>query len=166
MFDTLSRYLLGIPGQPSRTALRFVLTPAIDRLSTQALTSSGLAINAAGAAFAKTGAAAFYATAGGKLVTLAPGTAMPALTGVAIPAGFFGVVCFFVDSGGVLTMAGGTPTASLAGALWPTFPLGKALVGALVITGVGAFIGGTTALDAATTVYLSPAGAFDPTALV
>jgi len=166
MLDTMTRYLMGIPDQTSRNTLRFVLTPAIDRLSSQALTSSGLAINGAGAAFAKTGAAAFFATAGGKLVTLAPGTAMPPLTGVVIPAGSFGIVCFFVDSGGNLTAAGGTPAAALSGATWPAFPRGEALVGALVITGGSTFIGGTTALDAATTVYLAPSGAFDPTATV
>lgn len=165
MFDTMTRFLAGVPDQETRQALRRIVGPPLDRLSSQALTAAGLAINGAGAVFAKTGGAAFFATAGGKLVTLAAGTALPALTGVAIPAGFFGVVCFFVDAGGVLTMAGGNPAASLSGAGWPQFPPGQALVGALVITGGGVFTGGTTALDAATTVYLSPVGAFDPTAL-
>jgi len=36
----------------------------------------------------------------------------------------------------------------------------------LVITNAGAFTGGTTALDTATTVYISPTGPFDPTVLL
>lgn len=166
MLDTMTRFLAAIPDVAARTALRRVLGAAIDRLSSQPLISAGLVINAAGAAFAKTGPVAFYASVTGKLVTLPAGTALPALTGVAIPAGFFGIVAFFVDSAGGLSMTAGTPATMLSGAAWPDFPPGKALIGALLITGPGAFTGGTTALDAGTTAYLSPVGAFDPSALV
>jgi hypothetical protein len=41
-------------------------------------------------------------------------------------------------------------------------PEGKALVGYLIVTHASAFTGGTTALDAATTNYVSPVGPFDP----
>ena len=41
----------------------------------------------------------------------------------------------------------------------------KALIGFLLITHSSTFTGGTTALDTATTVYVSPIGAFDPTIL-
>ncbi len=166
MFDTMSRYLVNVSTPGTRGAIRAICTPSINALSSQALTSSGLVINGAGAAFAKTGAAPFYATAAGKLVTLAAGTAMPALTGVAIPAGSFCTVCFFVDSAGTLTMLQGNAGATMLAAGWPQFPVGKALVGFLSITSGSAFVGGTTALDAATTVYLSPIGGFDPTAIV
>ena len=41
-------------------------------------------------------------------------------------------------------------------------PVNVALVGILVITHSATFTGGTTALDVATTVYLSPIGSVDP----
>ncbi len=166
MQDTLPRSLIGVSDQLTKRAVREPLETLIDRYSSQALASAGLVINAAGALFAKIGATAFYATVQGKLVTLAAGAAMPALTGVAIPAGNFANVCFFVDSAGTVTMAAGTPGATLGAATWPPFPRGKALVGFLIITSASPFVGGTTPLDTATTVYVSPVGAFDPTALV
>jgi hypothetical protein len=166
MLDTMTRYMAGVPGAPTNRALTPILTPLADRYSTQPLTSAGLVINGAGAAFAKIGAADFYASVLGDLVKIVAGTAMPALTGIAAPAGGFNVACFFVDNGGVVTVAGGTPAATLQGVNWPQFPKGKALIGFLIITNAGAFVGGTTALDTATTVYVSPAGPFDPTVLV
>ena len=166
MLDTMTRYLVGIPDQNERIALRRILTAAIDRLSSQPLTTAGLVISGAGLTVAKIGVAAFYATAMGSLVTIAGGTVLPALTGIATLAGGFNVACFFVDSGGVVTVLGGNQALTLAAVGWPQFPVGKALVGFLIISGAGAFTGGTTALDAATTVYVSPSGGFDPTALV
>jgi hypothetical protein len=166
MRDTMTRYLAGVTIGPWQTALRYCIRPLIDRLSTHPLSSAGLAINGAGATFAKIGAAPFYVCVKGKLLVIPAGTAMPALTGVAIPAGQYNVACYFVDSGGLLTMAAGTPASTLASVKFPEFPVGKALIGVLVITNAGAFVGGTTPLDTATTVYLSPMGGFDPTALV
>jgi Lhr-like helicase len=54
----------------------------------------------------------------------------------------------------------------LAGVKFPEFPEGKTLVGFLIITHSSTFTGGTTALDTATTVYVSPVGAFDPNILL
>lgn len=166
MLDTMTRYLAGITETQCRTALRRVLRPLVDRCSSQPLTSAGLVINAASAAFAKIGAADFYACVTGILVKIAAGTALPALTGVNIAAGAFNVVCYFVDAAGVVTIAAGTQGATLGGVVFPQPPDGKAMVGFLIITGAGAFVGGTTALDVGTTVYVSPLGAFDPTVLV
>jgi hypothetical protein len=90
---------------------------------------------------------------------------MPALTGINAGAGKFQVACFFIDSAGVVTALGGTQGATVGGVVFPEFPKNKALVGFLIITYASAFTGGTTALDTATTVYVSPLGAFDPTAL-
>lgn len=166
MLDTMTRNLTAVTDLRFRTPLRRILRPLCDRYSSQPLTSAGLVINAGGAAFAKIGAADFYAVANGSLVKLAAGTALPALTGINIGAGAFGVACFFVDSAGVVTVAGGTPGATLGAVVFPEPPNGKALVGFLIITNATAFTGGTTALDAATTVFISPTGAFDATVLV
>jgi hypothetical protein len=166
MLDTMTRHLAGITDASSRSALRRVLKPLVNQYSSQPLTSAGLVINGAGAAFPKIGAADFYASVTGILVKIAAGTAMPALTGIVITAAFFNVVCFFVDSAGNLTAAAGTQAATLGGVLFPQPPDGKALVGFLIITNAATFTGGTTALDAGTTVYVSPLGPFDPTVLV
>lgn len=165
MIDTLARYLAGFTNSQYQQAVRPPMRAVIDRLSTQALTSSGLVINAGGAAFPKIGAAAFFACVKGKLVTIAAGTAMPALTGVAVSAGYFNVVCFLVDVNGNMTAAAGNQAATLAGVGWPPNVEGNALIGFLIITYASPFVGGTTPLDTATTVYVSPLGAFDPTAL-
>jgi hypothetical protein len=154
MLDTMTRHLAGITDASSRSALRRVLKPLVNQYSSQPLTSAGLVINGAGAAFPKIGAADFYASVTGILVKIAAGTAMPALTGIVITAAFFNVVCFFVDSAGNLTAAAGTQAATLGGVLF------------LIITNAATFTGGTTALDAGTTVYVSPLGPFDPTVLV
>jgi len=166
MIDTMTRYLAAMGDVKWRWNLRKILLPLCDGMSTQALTSAGLVINGAGAAFAKIGAADFYAIVQGVLVKVAAGTAMPALTGITAPAGGFNVACFYVDSAGVVTAAGGTPAATLTGVLFPQPPQGKALIGFLIITNAGAFVGGTTALDTATTVYVSTLGQLDPSVLV
>lgn len=168
MNDTMTRYLAGLSNIADGMTLRPFLLPMVDRYSSQPITSAGLVINAGGAAFPKIGAADFYACVQGVLVKIAAGTAMPALTGINAPAGGFNVACFFVDGAGVVTALGGTPAATLGAVRFPQFPVGKALVGYLIITNAGAFTGGTTALDTATTVYVSPigGGAFDPSVLV
>lgn len=166
MNDTLTRYLEGIGEVRWRRAVRVPLVTLVDRYSTQPLTTAGLVIKAGGSALAKTGAADFYASVGGVLVKIAASTDMPALTGISNTAAFFNVACFFVDSAGTVTVAGGTQAATLGAVVFPPFPEKKALVGFLIITYASAFVGGTTPLDTATTVYVSPLGPFDPSALI
>lgn len=165
MLDTMTRFLEAVMPTKTRYNLRRIFYPLVDRLSSQPLTSAGLVIHGAGSTLAKTGSADFYASVKGSLVTIAASTDMPALTGVNISAGDFNVVCFYVDSAGTVTALAGTQAATLGGVLFPTPPAGQALVGFLIITYASAFVGGTTALDTATTVYVSPLGGFDPTAL-
>jgi hypothetical protein len=166
MLDTISRYLEGLANPKDQYFLQRPLQAMGDRYSSQPLNSAGLVIHGAASALAKTGASDFYATAQGVLVKIAASTDMPALTGINFSAGQFTVACFFIDSAGVVTVAGGTPGATLGAVKWPQFPVGKALVGFLIITYASAFTGGTTALDTATTVYVSPLGPFDPTVLI
>jgi len=97
------------------------------------------------------------------LVTIAGSTDMPSLAGINISAGAYNVACFFVDSAGATTVLAGTQGATLAAVQFPQFPVNKALIGFLIITYASAFTGNTTPLDTATTVYVSPLGAFDPT---
>ena len=166
MHDTMTRYLSGFANVSDAYALSFVSTPLVDRYSSQPLTSAGLLIHGAGSTVAKTGTSDFYASVKGTLVKIAASTDMPALTGINISAGDYNVACFFVDSAGTVTAYGGTQGATLGAVVFPPFPQGKALVGFLIITYASAFTGGTTALDTATTVYVSPLGPFDPSVLV
>jgi hypothetical protein len=155
-----------------RATLRKILEPICDRTSTQMLTAAGLLVGTVSAATAKTGAAICYACLGGmngspsSLVAIAAGTAMPALTGFNLTAGQYGICCFFVNSAGVLSIAAGTPGATLGAATFPQMSKQQALVGFIVVTYASAFTGGTTALSTATTLYFSPTGAFDPTVLI
>jgi hypothetical protein len=166
MLDTISRYTQSLSNVQDAYALMRVLSPLGDRYSSQPLTSAGLVIKAGGGVLAKTGAADFYATAAGVLVKIAAATDMPSLTGINMLAGNFNAVCFFVDSAGAVTVAAGTQAATLGAVVFPQFPAKKALVGFLIITYASAFTGGTTALDTATTVYVSPLGPFDPSVLI
>jgi hypothetical protein len=166
MLDTMTRCLAGVTEVRFRNALRKILRPLVDRYSSQPLTSAGLVISAGAAATAKIGAADFYAVASGVLVKVAAATVLPALTGIVITAAFFNVVCFYVDSAAVVTVAAGTQAATVGGVVFPQPPDSKALIGFLIITNASTFTGGTTALDTATTVYVSPLGPFDPTVLV
>lgn len=163
MNDTLTRYLEGLSDQRTARALRYVLETLVDRYSSQPLTSAGLLVNTA---TAKIGTSDFYACVNGIPVKIAASTTMPALTGINIPATYFGIVAFFVSSAGTITVAAGTPGASLAAATFPKFPKQNALIGFLIITYASAFTGGTTGLATATTVYVSPVGPFDPSALI
>jgi hypothetical protein len=165
MLDTMKRYLAGIASERDRRNIRASIEPTIDRMSSQPLTSAGLAISSGGAATAKTGASDFYATANGVLVKIAASTTMPALVGT-ITAAKFNVFCFFVDAAAVVTVGIGTEGATLGAVKFPQLPKNKALVGFLIVTYASTFTGGTTPLDTATTVYVSPLGAFDPTILV
>ncbi len=166
MYDTMTRWLEGVHPQKSQWNLRKIFLPTIDRLSSQPLTSAGLLVSGTGSGVtAKIGAADFYASVAGRLVTIAAGTDMPALTGINMTAAYFNVVCFYVDGASVVTALGGTQAAALGGVIFPEPPMNKALVGFLIITYASAFTGGTTGLATATTVYVSPLGPFDPTAL-
>lgn len=166
ILGTLIQLLAPIGAAADRQAAQNAIGPLADRYSSCALNSAGLAIKAGGSALAKTGSSDFYAVVNGTTVKIAASTDMPALTGIDITAGYFNVVCFFVDAAGTLTAVAGTQGATLGAVKWPTFPPQKALVGALIITYASAFTGGTTPLDTATTVYLSPTGPFDPNALL
>lgn len=165
MRDTVIRYLSGITDIKVRRCVHTPMFYLADRYSSQPLRTAGLVIKAGGGTLTKIGAADYYGVAQGVLVTIAAATDMPALTGLVITAAKFNVACFFVDSASVVTVAFGTEGAAIANIAWPQFPAGKALVGFLVITNASTFTGGTTALDTATTVYVSPVGPFDPTVL-
>jgi hypothetical protein len=165
MRDTIVRYLQGVASETDRRSVRVPVESIGDRLSSQPLTSAGLVIKAGGSAVAKTGGSDFYASANGVLVKIAASTDMPALTGCNIAAGGFNVACFVVDSAGVVTMLPGAQGTTLAKVVFPQLGKNKALVGFLIITYASAFTGGTTPLDTATTVYVSPLGAFDATIL-
>lgn len=165
MQNRIGQYLAKIGAGNDREAISPVLQAIAAEHNTQALNSAGLVIKAGGGTLAKIGASDFYAIVGGKLVKIAAGTDMPALTGLNISAGKFNVVCFFVDASGTVTARLGTEGGAIGTVTFPDFPIDRALVGFLLITYASAFTGGTTALDTATTVYLSPVGAIDPTLL-
>lgn len=165
MQNTIMQCLQLVGSGNDRRALSQLLEPVVGELNTQAVASAGLVIKAGASTLAKTGASAFYASVGGRLLTIAAATDMPALTGLVITANSFNVACFFVNSSGTVSVRFGTEGVALGRVKFPDFPLGQALVGFLIITHSSTFTGGTTALDTATTVYVSPTGAFDPTIL-
>jgi len=165
MLNTFLQHLGLISAGRDRQALQPIAEAIAREFNTVAVTTAGLVIKAGTSALAKTGSAAFYATVGGRLVTIAGSTDMPALTGLNISANAFNVACFFIDAAGTVTVRFGTEGTAIGRVKFPDFPLDRALVGFLLITHSSAFTGGTTALDTATTVYVSPIGAFDPTIL-
>jgi len=162
MNDTITRWLAGIGAQRDRSSIAAVVNPIADRVSTQGLSISTIVANTA---TAKTGAADSYFLVKGRLVLVAAATTGGALVGN-IALSKINVYCFFVDGAGVITNAMGTEATLIGDVLFPPFPQGKALVGYLIITYASAFTGGTTPLDTATTVYVSPVGPFDPSVLV
>lgn len=164
MYDTLSRYLNNIGSTSDRIALKQLLAPLFDRMSSQTTSTAGLVISL-NTTTSKTGATPYQGTANGVSVTIAAGVDMPALVG-SITANSFNVFCYFIDTSSVVTVAMGQEGITLANVKFPQFPLGKALVGYLIVTYASPFIGGTTVLSTATTTYVSPVGAFDPTVLV
>lgn len=166
MTATVQQWLEQVAVGRTRFALLEILGSMADRFSSCATSSAGLAIKAGGSTLAKTGSAVTNLNANGIPVAIAASTDMPALTGIDITAAYFRIVCFFIDSASAVTVAAGAEGATLAACTWPPFPAGKALVGFLTITHSGAFTGGTTPLDTATTTYNSPTGAWDPSVLV
>lgn len=171
MNDTLTRWLVDVPGGLLRNILRNLLSPILDGYSTQTKTSAGLVIKAGSSTLIKTGAAITYGVVKGKLFSVGAATDMPALVGTVTNAKF-NVFCFFQDAAGTRTVAMGVEGATLAAVKFPPFPAGKALIGFAIInpTGTGDFVGGTTALDDGTVtpgaVYVNSIGPFDPTALL
>lgn len=161
MDASVSQFLAGVPGDRLQNALRRIFFPIADRMSSQATSSAGLLIKAGGGVLAKTGSVAFQGVANGVPVTIAASTDMPALVGT-ITAASFNVFCFFIDSASVVTVAMGIEGTTLAKVKFPPFPQGKCLVGYLIVTYASTFTGNSTALDTATTNYVSPVGAFDP----
>ena len=166
MFSTVTQFLSGMSADKDRNAVFQVASPLADRYNSVATSTAGLVITGtAGTKVPKIGAVAFQGVASGVPVTIAAGTDMPALSG-SITAGSFNIFCFFIDSASVVTSAMGTEGTTLAAVKFPKFPTGKALVGYITVTYASAFVGGTTSLGTATTVYISPTGAFDPSVLI
>lgn len=166
MLGTIRQWLEGVAGETTRKAIRVPLDAIGSRLSCQALNSAALEINAGGGFVPQIGSSTtFRALVQGHLVTIAAGTDMPAFT-TAITAASFNVVCFFVDGAGTVTSLSGVEGTTAALVKFPNFPTDKALIGFILITYASAFTGGSTALDTATTVYVSPVGAVDPSIVV
>jgi hypothetical protein len=171
MKGTISQLLAGLANKTDGGFLRTVLGAIGDRYASQSLSSAGLVIKAGSSAIVKTGASAYYGIANGRLVTKAAATDMAALSGTVTNARF-NVYAFFIDQAGTLTSAMGIEATTLAGVKFPPIPVGKAILGFVIInpTGTGNFVGGTTPLDDATVVpnaaYVNTQGAFDPTVLV
>jgi F420-0:gamma-glutamyl ligase-like protein len=163
MQDTITQHLAGLPGETARKAVRVPMKAIGDRMSTQATSTAGLLITAtSGNYVAKIGSVAFAGVVQGVPVAIAAGTDMPTLVGT-ITAGSYNIFCFFIDQSSTVTVAMGIEGTTLAKAKFPPFPEGKALVGYIIVTYASTFTGGSTALNTATTVYVSPVGAFDPT---
>lgn len=166
MQNTIQQYLVNISAGRDKEVLQQLMQYVARQVNTVAVRSAGLEIAAGGSTLAQVGASStFVATVGGRYVSIAAGTDMPALTGLSITASRFNVACFFVDSSGTTSVRFGTEGTTAGRVVFPDFPVDKALIGFLLITHGSTFTGGTTALDTATTVYVSPVGAFDPTFL-
>jgi hypothetical protein len=169
MLDTVQRYINSLANMSDRAPLRAIFRPVADRMSTQVLSTPGLAIKTGGSTLVKTGGSACYAMVNGTLVKIAASTDQAALSGTVTNAKF-NVFCFYVDAAGTGTSAMGTEGATIGAVVFPPVPEQKAWLGFVIInpTGTGNFVGGTTALDDATVapnaVYVNLTGAaFDPT---
>lgn len=170
MATNLQQQLEAIANYRDQRAIRPIWSYMYDRLSTCALASAGLVITGAAGTTAKVGATAFYASVFGTLVTKAAATSMPALSGTVANAKF-NVFVFGIDNTGTMYSTMGTAGSTLATVGFPVTPRTQAIIGFVIVnpTGTGSFVGGTTALDDVTVVpnavYVSPVGAFDPTAV-
>ena len=162
MIGTVTQSVNNTGSALDEQALGTPLKAVADRMSSCALVTAGLVIKAGGGVLAKTGASTSYYLANGHYVSIASGTDMPALTGLTISAGKYNAVVFYIDMTGTTSVAWGQEGATAAAVVFPQTPPGKAIVGFLMITYASAFTGNSTALDTATTVYISPVGSFDP----
>lgn len=129
----------------------------IDILEKHAMTTGGLAIKTGSSPTVKTVTDVYYFI-GGKIYKLAAGD-MAALAGTVTNA-YFNVFVFTVNAAGTVTTAMGTQATTLAGVVFPATPAASAVIGFVIInpTGSGNFVGGTSALDGATTpnaVYIN-----------
>lgn len=166
MNSTVTQFLSGMSAEKDRNAVFQVASPLADRYNSVATSTAGLVVTAtAGTKVPEIGTVAFQGIAGGVPVAIAAGTDMPALSG-SITAASFNIFCFFIDNASVVTSAMGTEATTLAGVKFPQFPTGKALVGYITVTYASTFVGNTTSLNTATTVYISPTGAFDPNVVI
>ncbi len=168
MLATIAQYMPGVEDPGARSNLQVVLNALGDRLSSQTLSTAGLAIKTAGSPLAMA-ATAFRAVANGVLRSVTANTDMAALSGV-VSQNTFNVYCFYIDSAGNLTTIIGSAGATLAQVKFPNQPIGKAMIGFVIINPTGGtFTGGTTPLDDGTAVpnavYVNTIGAFDPTVL-
>ena len=165
MQGTIQQFLSSIGSGTDRSVLSNLLLFIATRINSVATATAGLVIAAGASPLARTGTTAFRGTVNGRQVTIAASTNLPALTGLTIAANRFNVACFFIDAAGAVTVAFGTEGATAAAVVFPDFLVNRCLVGFLLITHSATFTGNTTALDTATTVFVSPVGAFDPTIL-
>lgn len=166
MQNTVRQYLEGIANGTMRRFLQLILDPMAERYSSCTIQNPGMVISGAGATTAKIGASALVYVARGIPVSIAGSTTLPVLTpSMTFTTGQFLIVGFYGDQFGNLTSVAGNPGATLAKATFPALVEGLAVLGYLIITYAGTFTGGTTPLDTATTTYVSPDGAFDPTLL-
>lgn len=166
MQGTIQQFLAKIGAGSDREVLAALFQNMAAQHNTQALTSAGLVIKAGGGVLAKTNTSTTtYFLVGGRLASIAANTDMPALTGLTIAANTFNVACFFLSAAGTVSVRFGTQGATAGAVVFPDFPVGQALIGFLLITHSSTFTGNTTPLDTATTVYVSPVGAVDPTLL-
>jgi len=166
MYSTVTQFLSGVAAERDRNAVFQVASPLADRYNSVATSTAGLVVTGtSGTKVPKIGAVAFQGIAAGVPVAIAAATDMPALSG-SITAAYYNIFCFFIESASVVTSAMGTEAATLAGVKFPQFPTGKALVGYITVTYASAFVGNTTSLNTATTVYISPTGAFDPNVVI
>ena len=125
-----------------------------DLAFSSALNQPLLAITSGGAATVKATNATATIVSGVNGTTTAANLAMAALSGT-VTNGMYNVYVFRVAANGTtVTSAMGTEASTLAGVVWPTGVPTVAALGAVIIhpTGVGNFVGGTTALDSGTVI--------------
>lgn len=113
------------------------------------LNSGGLAINGAGLLVAKTSNTIDYIVAG--VLATAAAAALPTLVGT-ITQNNFGGWAFTIDVGGTTRARFLNQAATLAGVTMPAIPVTETILGYVRLNPTTAnFVGGTTALDAAST---------------
>lgn len=168
--NPLSRWLESISSMPFYWAMRKIMNPVYDRMTSTIFNPAGAAIviSAGGATTAKTGAADVYGMANGVIFKITAATVLPVLVGT-IPTNSFGGYAWVVDQAGTITTVAMTSGTTLALMQFPQIPVGKAVLGMVMLNPTTApFVGGTTLLDAANTnaVYISFNEGFDPWCLV